>query len=146
MSVASERPGLPGWRFGRTDDGFETVRTPLAETPRTDANGKASLKVTLPQLPPTERPLEAEVIVRLAEGGGRAIERSIKLPVAPTGVGIGVRPLFKGEDLAQGSQAGFDVMAVDAAGKQIAKPGREVGAVPHREQLPMVPHRRHVEL
>jgi uncharacterized protein YfaS (alpha-2-macroglobulin family) len=123
VSVASARPGLPGWRFGRTDDGFETARTPLAETPRTDAAGKASLKVTLPQLPPTQRPLEAEVIVRLAEGGGRAIERSIKLPVAPTGVGIGVRPLFKGEDLAQGSQAGFDVMAVDAAGKQVAKPG-----------------------
>lgn len=123
VSVASERPGLPGWRFGRSDDGFETVRAPIPETPRTDAGGKASLKVTLPQLPPTERPLEANVIVRLAEGGGRAIERSIKLPVAATGAGIGVRPLFKGDGLSEGSQAGFDVMAVDAAGKQTARPG-----------------------
>ncbi|MDF2994636.1 MAG: alpha-2-macroglobulin domain protein [Xanthobacteraceae bacterium] len=123
VSIASMRPGLPGWRFGRADDGFETMRTPLAETPRTDAAGKAALKVTLPQLPPTERPLEAEVIVRLAEGGGRAIERSIKLPVAPAAGGLGVRPLFKGDDLAQNSQAGFDVMAADAVGKQVARPG-----------------------
>lgn len=123
VGIARERPGLPGWRFGRIDDGFETVRTPISETPRTDAAGKASLKVTLPQVPPTERPLEAEVIVRLAEGGGRAIERSIKLPVAATSAGIGVRPLFKGDQVSEGSQAGFDVMAVDASGKQVARPG-----------------------
>ena len=58
---------------------------PLEDLPETDDKGKASFDVTLDKLPATSRPLEAQVIVRMAEAGGRAVERKITLPVAPTG-------------------------------------------------------------
>ncbi|HSI40327.1 MAG TPA: alpha-2-macroglobulin [Xanthobacteraceae bacterium] len=121
VRVADGRPGYEGWQFGRTDDGFTPVRTPVADSPATGPDGKASLKVPLPAgLPATQRPLELEVIVRLAEGGGRAITRTLAFPVATAVPGIGVRPLFRGNDLAQGSEAAFDVVMVDAAGRRIA--------------------------
>ncbi|HEY9213170.1 MAG TPA: alpha-2-macroglobulin, partial [Ancylobacter sp.] len=125
VRVASERPGLPGWRFGRPDDGFTNVREPLAQAPVTDAEGKATLDVMLPTLPPTARPLEAEVFVSLNEGGGRAVRRSLVLPVTPTGSGIGVKPLFKGAGPGEGATAGFEVQAVDAAGKPQATKNAE---------------------
>ena len=47
----------------------------------TDADGKADIAVQLPALPKTSRPLEADVILKLRESGGRTIERTITLPV-----------------------------------------------------------------
>ena len=35
----------------------------------------------LPALPKTSRPLEADVILKLRESGGRTIERTVTLPV-----------------------------------------------------------------
>ncbi|MFK8251974.1 alpha-2-macroglobulin family protein [Ancylobacter terrae] len=120
LRVASERPGFAGWRFGRPDDGFTNVLTPLADSPVTAADGKAALKIALPPLPATQRPLQLDVVVRLAEGGGRAVERTLTLPVAATGNGIGVRPLFKGRDLAEGANAAFEAIMVDPKGARIA--------------------------
>ena len=50
-------------------------RKPLEDLPQTDDKGKASFEVALDKVPATSRPLEAKVIVRLAEAGGRAVER-----------------------------------------------------------------------
>ena len=63
-------PVRPGRRGGRAPS-----RQPLEDLPQTDDNGKASFTVTLDKLPATSRPLEAQVIVRMAEAGGRAVER-----------------------------------------------------------------------
>jgi uncharacterized protein YfaS (alpha-2-macroglobulin family) len=125
VRITDARPGLPGWRFGRADDGYTTVREPLADAPVTDAQGKASLSVALPQLPPTARPLEAEIFVSLDEGGGRAVRRSLVLPVQPAGNGIGVKPLFDGKGPGENSQAGFEVQGFDAAGKPVAVSGTQ---------------------
>lgn len=125
VRVASSRPGLPGWRFGRPDDGFAPERQPLPDTPVTDAQGKAALSVMLPSLPPTARPLEAEVFVSLDEGGGRAIRRSLVLPVRPFGNGIGVKPLFTGNGPGENANAGFEVQAFDAAGKPVVLAGAQ---------------------
>ena len=56
-------------------------------------------------MPATTRPLEAQVIVRLAEAGGRAVERKITLPVVAAGNMIGVKPLFSGRSLGEGETA-----------------------------------------
>ncbi|TCK31528.1 hypothetical protein EV667_1638 [Ancylobacter aquaticus] len=125
VRVADARPGLPGWRFGHVDDGFTPVRQPLADAPVTDAQGKASLSATLPTLPATARPLEAEIFVALNEGGGRAVRRSLVLPVRPAGDGIGVKPLFDKAGPGENATAGFEVQGFDAAGQPAARKGAQ---------------------
>lgn len=125
VRLADARPGLPGWRFGRTDDGFTPVRQPLADAPVTDPQGKASLSVLLPTLPATARPLEAEIFVALNEGGGRAVRRSLVLPVPPAGNGIGVKPLFDKAGPGENGNAGFEVQGFDAAGQPVALEGAQ---------------------
>ncbi|GLK86022.1 alpha-2-macroglobulin family protein [Ancylobacter defluvii] len=118
LKVAKERAGWPGWRFGRADDGFTAQREPLPEARVTDAAGKASLAAVLPSAPATGQPLEAEIFVELDEGGGRAIRRSLTLPVAPAGSGLGVKPLWSGSGPAEGTSAAVEVAFIDAGGKQ----------------------------
>ncbi|MDQ0510002.1 alpha-2-macroglobulin family protein [Ancylobacter amanitiformis] len=125
LRIATARPGLPGWKFGRPDDGFTAERQPLAEAPVTDAQGQANLAVLLPGLAPTARPLEAEIFVSLNEGGGRAVRRSLVLPVTPAGTGIGVKPLFAGNGPGENGSAGFEVQAFDAAGTPVALAGAQ---------------------
>ena len=81
IGPAKERPGLAGYQFGLADEEVETSRKPLEDLPQTDDKGKASFEVALDKVPAASRPLEAKVIVRLAEAGGRAVERNISLPV-----------------------------------------------------------------
>jgi uncharacterized protein YfaS (alpha-2-macroglobulin family) len=77
VSPASERPGFARYQFGLADEDVETTRQPLANLPATDPNGKASFVVKLEQQPETTRPLEAQVVVRMAGAGGRAVEREL---------------------------------------------------------------------
>ncbi len=123
LRVVDERPGLPGWRFGRPDDGFTPERAPVPEVPVTGPDGTARLAIALPTAPPTERPLELTVLARLVEAGGRAVERKVVLPVVPTATALGVRPLFSGAALAENAEAAFEVAAVDPAGAQVARGG-----------------------
>ena len=64
-----------------------------------------------------------QITVRLVESGGRAVERSITLPVVPSATMIGVKPLFSGKSLGEGENAGFDVIVVSPDGKQLAASG-----------------------
>lgn len=123
VRVAKERPNLPGWQFGRPDDGFAPVRAALPDLATTDAAGKARLSALLPALPPTARPLEAEIFVSLEEGGGRAVRRSLVIPVEPAPLALGVKPLFGPSGPGENATAGFEVQAFDAAGASVAKPG-----------------------
>jgi uncharacterized protein YfaS (alpha-2-macroglobulin family) len=119
------RPGFAGYQFGTADEGEEAAATttPLEDLPATDGKGKAALSIALGKLPETTRPLEAEVVVRMAESGGRAVERKLALPVAPAANMIGVKPLFSGRALREGETATFDVVAVAPDGKTLARNG-----------------------
>src|SRR6476659_6633021 len=123
IGPAKERPGLAGYQFGQSDDEVSTERKALEDLPETDAQGKASFEITLDKIPATSRPLEAKVIVRLAEAGGRAVERSITLPVEAAANIIGVKPLFSGRSLGEGDTATFDVALVAPDGKMLAGTG-----------------------
>src|SRR5262249_61138635 len=68
---ANERAGFARYQFGLADEDVETTRQPLENLPDTDANGKARFAVTLEKQPETTHPLEAQVVVRMAEAGGR---------------------------------------------------------------------------
>ena len=87
IAKAAERPGYPGYSFGL--DASDGADQDEAWAPRaflspicllTDADGKAIFPVALGTLPASTKPLEANVVVRLAEPGGRAIERKLTLP------------------------------------------------------------------
>src|SRR5262249_50045032 len=60
--------------------------------------------------------------VRMAESGGRAVERKLTLPVTPDSPMIGMKPMFSGRSLADGANADFDVVMVAPDGKRLARP------------------------
>ncbi|NWG25533.1 MAG: alpha-2-macroglobulin family protein [Pseudorhodoplanes sp.] len=121
---AKERRGYPGYKFGVGTDGDESVeREPVEDMPQTDDKGRATFSVTLDKLPDTSVPLEATIFVRMAESGGRAVERKLTLPIAPAGNQIGVKPLFSGQSLGENDNANFDVVFVQPDGKALARAG-----------------------
>lgn len=108
--------GFPGYRFGMADEKFSTVRKPLEGLPSTGADGKAVLPINLPAVTKTARSLEADLLIRLREPGGRTIERTVNVPVDLSQPRIGIKPTFA--DLKEGETAGFDVIALDEQGKR----------------------------
>ena len=123
VAPASERPGFARYAFGLADEEVETTRRTLEGLPETDAGGKARFPITLDKQPATTRPLEAQVIVRMAEPGGRAVERKLSLPVLAAAPMIGVKPMFSGRSLGEGENATFDVVVVAPDGRPIAHAG-----------------------
>jgi len=123
VSPASERPGFAHYQFGLADEDVATTRQPLERLPETDDSGRASFAVKLEKQPEATRPLEAQVVVRMAEAGGRAVERKLTLPVIPDGPMIGIKPLFSGRSLGEGENATFDVMVASPDGAPLARGG-----------------------
>jgi uncharacterized protein YfaS (alpha-2-macroglobulin family) len=125
IKPAAERPGFAGYQFGTSDEDEEAVslEQPLEDLPETDAQGKATIRVGIDKLPDTTRPLEAQIVVRMAETGGRAVERTLTLPVLPSAPMIGVKPLFSGRSLGEGETATFNVVVAAPDGKQLSRSG-----------------------
>ncbi|MEQ6249678.1 alpha-2-macroglobulin family protein [Sulfitobacter sp. HNIBRBA3233] len=100
----------PGYLFGRHDTRFDT-RTAYLDPVTTDARGAATLALTLPDLDEVPAaPLEAEITLRVAEGSGRPVERSLTRPVATGAPLIGIKPDFEGP-LSEGADAAFRLIA-----------------------------------
>ncbi|MBN8920280.1 MAG: alpha-2-macroglobulin family protein, partial [Rhizobiales bacterium] len=123
ITAASERPGLAGYQFGVADEDTVNERVDLEDLPETDEQGKAAIPVTIEKVPDSSRPLEAKVTIRMAESGGRAVERSITLPIEAARPMIGVKPLFTGSSLGEGDLAAFDVLMVAPDGKKLDRKG-----------------------
>ena len=128
LSAARELAGYKGYRFGAADDVFRT-RYESVTGGETAADGTAVLNLRLPQVQDVAQPLEMTAVVRLRDGSGRPVERRISAPVMPGKVLIGIKPLFDG-NVAEGSEAGFEVIAVDANGARMDMP--QVGWVLNR--------------
>ena len=111
-----EVPAFPGYRFGLADEQFSPVRKPLEQLPATSPDGQADIAVDLPAIAKTSLPLEAQVIVRLRESGGRTIERNVTLPVDLQSARIGIRPMFNGQ-VGEGETARFESILLGADGK-----------------------------
>jgi uncharacterized protein YfaS (alpha-2-macroglobulin family) len=123
VAPAAQRPGFAGYQFGVADE--ETTsneRTPIENLPEADANGVATFPVSLAKPPVSTRPQEAQIFIRMAETGGRAVERKLVLPVTPAAAMIGVKPLF-GDNVAEGDKADFDVIFAGPDGKTLARDG-----------------------
>src|SRR5579872_7247979 len=124
VAPADERAGFPGYQFGVGDEeNASNERTPIENLPESDANGVATFPVSLAKPPASSRPQEAQIFIRMAEAGGRAVERKITLPVAPSAAMIGVKPLFGDKNVAEGDKAAFDVVFVSPEGQSLARDG-----------------------
>ncbi|MCL2714302.1 MAG: alpha-2-macroglobulin family protein [Alphaproteobacteria bacterium] len=124
VKPATERPGFAGYRFGTSDE--ETVSDEprsLGDLPQSDAHGAASFPVTLGIEPSANRPQEARISVRMAEAGGRGVTRMITLPVVPPTAMIGVKPLFRDNNVGEGDKADFDVVLASPEGKPLSRDG-----------------------
>lgn len=123
VTPTHENAAFKGYFFGLADEeASEDIRMPLEGLEPLDENGKASFDVDLADVPSTTQLLNAKVTVRMREAGGRAVERSLTLPVKPEGPVIGIKPEFDG-DLAENSVGKFHVIAVDSDGSKRSMPG-----------------------
>ncbi len=115
-------PALKGYQVGLTDEPFEAVTGEIEAGTTTDNRGRASVPVPLPETT-APRALQANVTMRASESGGRAISRSIIVPIVPKGSLIGIKPLFEASALSDGGKADFEAVMVNGEGKRIAKSG-----------------------
>lgn len=123
LKPSRNHPGFEGYMFGLADEETEEEsRTTLDELPALDDDGKATFNVTLADLPATTQFLSADITVRMREAGGRAVERSLTLPVKSDSAMIGIKPQFSG-DLAENSIGRFHVIALGADGAKQAMAG-----------------------
>jgi len=113
-------PALKGYVAGLQDEDFEKISNDLEESVTTDAKGAATVLAPIPEVD-APRPLEAKIILRAGEPGGRAVERSLVLPILPKGGLIGVKKNFA--NLSEGAAATFDVIAIDSNGARVARKG-----------------------
>ena len=124
VAPSTGRPGFPGYQFGVADEQTTSnERTPIEGLPESDAKGAATFPVSLAKPPTSSRPQEAQIFIRMAEAGGRAVERKIVLPVMPAVAQIGIKPAFGDKNVAEGDKAEFDVLFASPDGKTLARPG-----------------------
>ncbi len=103
----------PGFRFGLADEPFINGYEGISSEVVTDDRGRLSVALTLPTMEPVTKPLQMRATVRMADGSGRPVERTIVREILPDGARIGIRPLFDGA-LREGAEAAFEVIAIDA--------------------------------
>ncbi|MDO5705705.1 MAG: alpha-2-macroglobulin family protein [Paracoccus sp. (in: a-proteobacteria)] len=104
-------PRWNGYRFGRHDDSQPQSAQMVAG--QTDAQGGFDAVIAMPPaLATTARPWTAQLRLTVLEGAGRPVERRATALVLPSQVALGIRPDFPDEMVAEGSDAGFTVVAL----------------------------------
>jgi hypothetical protein len=114
-------PAFAGYRFGLEEEQADPQRIAFADM-RTDAQGAFSLPVKLEEVPDVQTPLKATLRVEVYEFGGRPVVESVDLPVREKKLYLGIKPLFSNDEVTENSMAQFEVIALDANGKQQAVP------------------------
>ncbi|MBL8587259.1 MAG: alpha-2-macroglobulin family protein [Methylobacteriaceae bacterium] len=112
-------PGYAGFVAGVADESFENVTGELSDAPQTDARGRSRVVASVPEAT-AARPLEAKIVLRVGEPGGRAVERVTTIPIRAAGAQIGVKNV-SGDNLAEGSTANFDLVAIGSGGERVAR-------------------------
>lgn len=119
LTTVRELAAAKGYQFGLDQEKERGTKvSKLKELPLTDDSGRATIPIRLDSLPQTTRPLVVEVTVRMKESGGRAVERSVAIPVRTDAPMIGIRPQFEVGQLEEGKTAGFKVIALDQSGSR----------------------------
>ncbi len=114
-------PRYPDYRFGLVQESWKAKRSNL-KIANTDAQGKTTVAVNVPQIPDTTRALKAVVRVSLFEPGGRPVNRSLSLPFRSQPFAIGIRPGFT-DSLEPTDAAQFEVIVVNDQGRPQPRSG-----------------------
>lgn len=120
-AAQSAIPGFDGYTVGLSDEPVEAQKSEFEKTV-TDESGKANLSIALSE-PETNLPLEAEFTISASETGGRAVTRSITLPIVPKGIAIGIKAGFAANEIGNGDTAKFGVILATGQGKRLARSG-----------------------
>ena len=115
-------PDHKGYKFGLVQEEWRPRRESLAPV-KTDAEGRVSVPVYLEEAPDSTRPLKAMVRVAVSESGGRAVSRTVSLPVRTGKPVIGIKSGFGDGWLENGQEAEFEVVALDDSGKPVSAKG-----------------------
>ena len=111
-------PAFPGYVAGLQEEEFEAVKNDLPDAVTTDDKGNARIEAPIAEVD-APRPVQAKIVLRVAEPGGRAVERVVTLPISGKRGLIGVRKAF--ETISEGGPASFDVIAVGSDGARAAR-------------------------
>lgn len=114
-------PGFEGYTVGLTDETIEPMRTEF-ESDTTNEEGKVTLSIPVKE-PETNVPMEAEFQISAAETGGRAVTRTIVMPILPKGNAVGIKALFNENEIGNGDTAKFAVILATGQGKRLARSG-----------------------
>lgn len=121
-------PDWAAYNFGLENESYISSRKPLPES-RTGAEGLGRIKASLPPIGDTTHPLRATIRATLLEPGGRGVTRSLDLQVRKSTTGdalaLGLRPTFQDGQVAEGTNATAEVIALDQTGTPVA--GRALG-------------------
>ncbi|MGO4564132.1 MG2 domain-containing protein [Rhizobium sp. 2YAF20] len=118
LKTTRDNADYPNYLFGLADEqASEDTKVPLDDLQPVDDQGHETFDVTLTDAPATTQLLNANVTVRMQEAGGRAVERSLTLPIKAQGPRIGIKPEFTG-DLAENSIGHFHVIGIDKDGQK----------------------------
>ncbi|SEH95063.1 hypothetical protein SAMN02799636_04608 [Methylobacterium sp. 275MFSha3.1] len=112
--------GLETYSIGLDDEAVEPTTQELQDHATTNAQGAATVTVPVPQVA-APRALEAKITLAVGEPGGRALSRSLTLPILPASPVLALRKGFT--DLKEGGIAGFDVVFARPDGALVARPG-----------------------
>ncbi|WP_062011885.1 alpha-2-macroglobulin family protein [Aureimonas sp. AU4] len=121
LSATDRIERYPGVRFGLASDQPTATRLPFEGEP-TDEEGRGTVRLAPFDLPGTTKPLVASIQLRVADVGGRPVEEIAARPLRATSGRLGIRPGFEGT-LGENAEAGFDLVALDAAGERTALAG-----------------------
>ncbi len=133
-------PQHAGYRFGLLQDGEPGAPTAASrlmsvDMAATDAEGKGVVPLMLGRLPDSTRPFRAVLSLGVTEPGGRPTRASASMSVIDKPLYVGIKPGFSGSRLDEGSEASFDVIAVDGVGQRITKPGLRFEVIRERQRF-----------
>ncbi|MFH6781836.1 MULTISPECIES: alpha-2-macroglobulin family protein [Methylobacterium] len=109
--------GFEDFSTGLDDERVEPVTAELEAPVATDGQGRATVRAPVPATS-GPRPFEARVSLQVGEPGGRAVQRSLTLPILPAGPVLGIRKSFDG--LREGATANFEVAAARPDGTRLS--------------------------
>lgn len=145
VTQARRVAAYPDYEFGLEDEEFVEGYHSF-DSEQTDENGEATFALTLPSMTSATRPMQMRTTMRIADGSGRPVERSITRPIAPAGQLIGIKPLFD-YSVQEGSLARFEVITIgdDSERAELPRVGWTLSRVNRRYQWYRLEGRWHWE-
>jgi alpha-2-macroglobulin len=112
-------PALAGYRIGLVNETYAPDSQDLT-LPDTDAQGHSTLAISVPRAPDTTHALKASITAGVNDPSGHASLAATEIPVRPSGRLIGIRPAFTDDAVDAGTEAAFDIAAVNPDGARTA--------------------------